>query len=337
MAKTNTTVGDYIKKFGEDVGRKEFARVLIARNKRESSVASGRSTYRKNITYTEDHILSGDAVKCQSCQAILPRIQWTHLKKCSQISIDDYKAKYPEFELVATNLKKKCSVTRENLSELYGDIGLDKFDSYRQKQADTNSFEYKAKKYGMTEEEFDAYNSSRACTRINLIARHGEEKGTTMWEQYVERQRYTTTLEYFVEEYGKVDGNEKYTDFCKGRLSFFGGKSIIEEEVYQELKSKHHMLSQHPLFSFSGGAYDMGCLPSKKLIEFYGDYWHTNPEIYDETFLIHGKEARDIWKKDEIKVKMAENNGYQVLIIWEKDWRMDKEAQISRALHFLNS
>jgi hypothetical protein len=44
-----------------------------------------------------------------------------------------------------------------------------------------------------------------------------------------------------------------------------------------------------------------------KIIEYHGDYWHCNPEKYEETFVNkHSKyTAKEIWKRDEEKEKTA--------------------------------
>ena len=74
----------------------------------------------------------------------------------------------------------------------------------------------------MTEEEFKEYNKSRSSTKELFIKRHGKEVGTKMWEEYCERQRYTTSLEYFIKEYGEEDGYKKYMSFDLQRVSFGG-------------------------------------------------------------------------------------------------------------------
>lgn len=340
MAKTNTKLTDYTEKYGEEEGTRRFNLVLKARAKREASVVSGRSNYGKKVVLTAADITNGGAVECLECKAVMPRIQWTHLKKCSSMSLDEYRTKHPNAELVATNLKKKCAVTRENLVELYGDVGVDKFDHYREKQADSNSFEYKAEKYGMTREEFDEYNASRATTRDNLIARHGEEKGTQMWESYVERQRYTTSLDYFIAQYGEEDGTEKYKAFCIERNFKNRKESIAEREIYTALVEAFPYIEAQVGFTGMGHykPYDIGCHKKKKIIEYFGDYWHANPHIYDKVKLIKqkGKTAEEVWEHDSKKLKFAESMGYSVMVIWEKDWKENRDAELAKAIAFLS-
>ena len=94
---------------------------------------------------------------------------------------------------------KSISITLNKFIEKYGEVeGKKRWDSYREKQRITNTYEYKKEKYGMTKEEFITYNKSRACTLENLIKRHGKKEGQDIWDEYVFRQAYTTTREYFI-------------------------------------------------------------------------------------------------------------------------------------------
>jgi len=65
--------------------------------------------------------------------------------------------------------------------------GAERWNSYCKKQADSNKFEYKQEKHGMTYEEYDEYNKSRAVTLDNMIKRYGVQDGLFHWNQYVER------------------------------------------------------------------------------------------------------------------------------------------------------
>jgi G:T-mismatch repair DNA endonuclease (very short patch repair protein) len=54
------------------------------------------------------------------------------------------------------------------------------------------------------------------------------------------------------------------------------------------------------------------------IIEVQGDMWHANPSKYKEDDLIMGKIlAKTLWEKDLKKKKKAEENGFQLIEIWE--------------------
>ncbi len=78
---------------------------------------------------------------------------------------------------------------------------------------------------GLDERTFEEYNKSRSVTLDNLTKRHGFEKGEKIWNEYCERQKFTTSLEYFKQKYGEEKGIEKYNNFSKARL--FARKFIV--------------------------------------------------------------------------------------------------------------
>lgn len=47
--------------------------------------------------------------------------------------------------------------------------------------------------------------------------------------------------------------------------------------------------------------------------------------------------AQDKWKKDKEKIDYAKSKGYMVLIIWERDFKNNKEDVIKECLEFINN
>lgn len=76
-----------------------------------------------------------------------------------------------------------------------------------------------------------------------------------------------------------------------------------------------------------------------KIIEFNGDLWHANPKLYDKAFIIPkcNITASEKWKIDEEKIKLAESHGYEVLTIWENEFKENSKKIIKKCLNFLNS
>lgn len=61
-------------------------------------------------------------------------------------------------------------------------------------------------------------------------------------------------------------------------------------------------------------------IPDKKLaIEYNGDYWHCNPDIYDRKYFHKHKNkyAYEIWEYDSIKTKRCNSVGVELLTLWE--------------------
>lgn len=78
-----------------------------------------------------------------------------------------------------------------------------------------------------------------------------------------------------------------------------------------------------------------------KIIEFFGDYWHANPDVYNTDDVIskferHGRSLNEIRRKDSDRVRILEQLGYEVLIVWEADYKRDPETTVKKCKEFLN-
>lgn len=85
-----------------------------------------------------------------------------------------------------------------------------------------------------------------------------------------------------------------------------------------------------------------GFFAQKKIvIEYNGDYWHANPNIYgeDQLFSIRGQKilAKDIWEKDRSRNEsISEYLGFYVYVVWEKDFLNNKKETVEKLLEVLN-
>lgn len=244
-------------------------------------------------------------------------------------------------------MRDKYAITEENLIKKWGyDVGKNKWLEYRNKQSIKNSFEYKRDKYGWTKKQFDDYNKSRSVTVENLINRHGEKIGLEIWEKYCDRQKYTTSLNYFIEKYGKIEGEAKYNNFCEKRLIEVGYSDlsqklfrIIDSKFNNRYKTYYGINNGEKMFNHDDGVYylDYYIEDLNIGIEFNGDIWHANPDIYeseDITFPFKNNlKASDIWEKDKIKNDFLKTKLEKLIIIWENDIKRDGlEKSINKIL-----
>ena len=84
--------------------------------------------------------------------------------------------------------------------------------------------------------------------------------------------------------------------------------------------------------------YDFTYIEKRKIIEINGDFWHFNPRFYSDESLINkvnGKTLLEIRNYDLYKIKIAENSGYDVLVIWEDDLKKNKLETIKKCINFL--
>ena len=59
--------------------------------------------------------------------------------------------------------------------------------------------------------------------------------------------------------------------------------------------------------------------------------------LYEENdvLAVNGKKVSDIWMYDEDKVSTAKLHGFEVLIIWESDWKYYKDECLKKAKDFI--
>lgn len=271
---------------------------------------------------------------------------------------------------------KSMAVTLERMIRDYGEVeGKKRFDSYREKQAKSNSFEYKQKKYGWTKEQFDEYNKSRSVTLEHLVERHGKEKGAKMWDNYCKRQSETSTNEYIRDVHGekylqyvnnakkrnKTFFYEKYKNdpdmakkkweesikrrqfhsrVSKPSIKLFdsiSSKFTNNNFVYGEKKEKYIFIDNGNDVTFV----DFFDENTRKIIEFNGQVYHADPRFYkptDQPIKFNGEmsTAQEIWDRDKERMDTLKELGYEVMIVWETDFHSNPEKVIDECVAFLN-
>ena len=272
------------------------------------------------------------------------------------------------------DLERKVSVLRELghnrqskifFTTQYGErLGEIKFKELQAIQALTNSKEYK----GMTDEEFEQYNHSRATTLKNMIKRYGEEEGTRIFNEYRETQKYKKSKQRYIDEfgeeqglkifkeinkkkvhnlenfqrrYGEEEGLRRYRSYVERHQKEFSNiasslfaqiESLINNDRVSFLylpKNSELLLENKSRFY----KYDF-CIPELKfIIEFNGDVFHGNPQLFNESDCPNPYDktltAKRMWLNDKEKKDLAESKGFDVMVIWERDYGNDPKTTVN--------
>lgn len=109
-------------------------------------------------------------------------------------------------------------------------------------------------------------------------------------------------------------------------------RSKAEDEIIKIIKSKN--IHCEPNFYLEGKIFDIYIPKFNLLIEYNGDYWHCNPKKYDENYYHKKKSkfAKEIWEYDKNKLYLAEKNDYTCQVIWESDYKKNKNI-INELIH----
>lgn len=165
-----------------------------------------------------------------------------------------------------------------------------------------------------------------------------------------------------IEKYGEVEGKKIFTErqnkwqesLTKNGNMKMGYSKISQELFYNILetydigyKDKVKFATHNGEFKLdnpSGGVYiyDFIDVINKKIIEYNGDMYHANPKKYKKTDTPHpyrkNKTSLEIWESDKNKLTTAKNNGYDVLVIWDSEYRWgSKEKVIKKCIKFLKN
>ena len=269
-----------------------------------------------------------------------------------------------EFDVVIDRIVKSKtsfskSATQAKMCWDYGELeGNRRWKEYCNRQAYTNSKEYKIKNKGMTDKEVDEYNNSRSITLKNCIKRHGELEGNRRWKEYCNRQAHAgCSLEYFIEKYGDVNGRLKYIEVNKKKAHTFDnyvlkyGDNALEhflkyidksgcqyksKESTNFLNSVNQLLSKeeqsHSYFEYCVSHnneiyfYDFVNTKLKLCIEYNGSIWHANPLQYSNTdkplsCFNNNKTSEEIWTYDKHKLDFLINHRDidNLVIVWDSD------------------
>jgi hypothetical protein len=187
--------------------------------------------------------------------------------------------------------------------------------------------EYWIKK-GFSEEESINKVTERQTTFTleKCKEKHGKINGRKIWQE--RQDKWQTSL--------KNKSDEEIDDMNRRKVQTKGiskPEKIIKKELKFSKKETQVTLRKSTrrfIYDFCRG---------KKIIEFNGDYWHCNPLMYKRNFYnkVSKKYAWELWKKDKEKLEMANKLGYEVLVIWEKDWNENRQEVFKKCEDFINS
>lgn len=215
--------------------------------------------------------------------------------------------------------------------------------------------------------KYEEYSKLRSSTKENFIRRYGENDGFKKWNSYIKKQSYSESLEYciekfgddgysvykdrcknkaltldrFIKKYGEKDGAIKWHNYRKKYIESFSRRSPYSKKAqsfFDKLKqsindldiSYYDSSNKERYFVNESGKFasvDFYIPEIDTVIEYYGDFWHANPKIYDSEDKIHTTYlAKDIWEKDKIRLKIIKAK--HVIIVWELDANDDKIKEL---------
>ena len=153
-----------------------------------------------------------------------------------------------------------------------------------------------------------------------FILRYGEEEGNIRYNEYI------------LQISDKCDETGKYHQSKTG-LSFFDKLSLEISKLGYNLTYYYGDNEFRKYSHISNALYSLDFyIPEINLdIEFNGNYWHANPEIYDSNWFHPVKKmyAKDIWEYDKLRNESLKKEFNIVIFdVWEKSIVKDGKETI---------
>lgn len=239
----------------------------------------------------------------------------------------------------------------------YGeDEGQRRYDDYVKLQANAGcSLEYFIEKYGEEagKKKYEAVCKNKGVSKKNCIEKYGKDVGEKFFKQYCSQQSYAgVSLSYFVDKFGEIEGNKKYSEVCKKKMSF-KMYSNISQKMFKSIDSilgnyannsrweeKNHEFELFLHLDNTDKLCRVDYFLNGKIIEFNGDVWHANPKKYKANDVVTMPDsskavAKDIWLRDENRLDAIKKQGFKVFVVWESDYASDPERMVDECVKFL--
>lgn len=318
---------------------REFARrkVWNARNQRRQKKFEGG-------------ILGYDYVECPICHTKFTQIARAHLRDHHNLTVDEFRKLYPDNPItckkfIENNLdgqNNPCSKRNSSDEEI--------------RNRSPYCLEFWLKR-GKTEQDYinfiekekskAKYREKSMTVEYYLKRGYSEEEA----KEIIHTKCVSNGLAYYIKKYGEEVGLKKYKErILKWANKIFTGHthSKVSDEMISSILENENINPED--FKFGDNEFrvyipeikkfyllDLCNIKEKKAIEFNGDYWHCNPMIYEEDYYNRNKRkyAKEIWNYDDKKRKFLEKEGYQIMVIWESDYRTNKDLTVKKAKEFL--
>lgn len=129
------------------------------------------------------------------------------------------------------------------------------------------------------------------------------------------------------EKYGYVSSFQDPEIHAKALENSAKRITKLNKKIYDVLDKNNIKYETEFYINENGKKYFYDAKVKNLIIEINGDYWHANPDKYDERWINKQRNmsAKDIWEYDENKMNAAKNNGFDVYVIWENEINKNKD------------
>lgn len=196
-------------------------------------------------------------------------------------------------------------------------------------------------------------------TRIEYWIKKGYSKEKSKIK--LKERQSTFSKEICIQKYGEKIGLEifnerqnKWQDTLQKNGNLKGGYSKISQKLFNKLLEHYNNKDKEYVYFATKNKelrlnkstdrlflYDFVDLKNKKIIEYNGDLYHANPLKYNKNDTPHPYKnnliAEDIWLKDNLKRKIAEDDGFEYLVIWDSEYKQNSNFILNKCIKFIKN
>ncbi len=174
------------------------------------------------------NIVNDQYVLCPICEHKYKELNKSHLSSHG-ITCDEFDDQYPECTRISkislgkknthknisehTREKLKKSHTLEGYIKKYGEIdGRLRWSNMKNNKKRSHTLEGYIEKYGEREgkNKWTSFKDDKKITLDKYIYKYGDDIGRKKYNEYIIKNKYTNTVEYYVEKYGEIEGYHRW-------------------------------------------------------------------------------------------------------------------------------
>lgn len=212
----------------------------------------------------------------------------------------------------------------------------ERYVEYKETLKHSHTIEYNIEKYGEKKgkEIYERKCKLKDSMSLNFHLNKYENEEDAIFHYNKRKKEVQITLENYIRRYGETKGKIKYETHLKNKVPLgMVSKESVEmmEEILDENKYDIDLLYGDDEYKIKKPKgyyyyYDFTSVKYKFIIEYHGKIWHPNKDIYTKKEWDEWKhpfneniKASDIYNKDIEKEKLAKDNGFDILVVWDFD------------------
>jgi G:T-mismatch repair DNA endonuclease (very short patch repair protein)/predicted transcriptional regulator len=283
-------------------------------------------------------------LQCSICGKESANSLISHITRSHSVTMNEYRVKFPNCKVQRTSPSQRANNSRVMKEKLSDPIEMEAFLAWR-------SFPSEIKHW--IRKGFDPREAHEKVADFQRLQSLKGNNETTRNKRSVKNtgSNNPMSLSSISLREGVTESEAKKLTPCFGRTGekhpMFGkkhtdealkkigqhinhnGKSKIEHELTNQLIKLYGGEKNAPV---NGWCCDYVQRNQMLVVEFFGDFWHHNPNLYAGEFVnrLTKRSSFEVWSRDARKLNELRELGYHVEVIWESDWYDNKNECMKR-------